>query len=387
MLVFHEDLPADEAIGTFDLKTLLRLNQWTILESSDGTTYNPAGDQISHGGTGAGGLDNALAWWLMLSPDGRLWISVQRGSGGSPNNYRLKVMRAAPTVGASATQTPATVSSNDEIVLLGGGTDAAPSFQALIGGAAGSTRVKAAVDDQDGRFFLAGFPDGGGNPNTALVVDRPAQLDTGDVFPWVVYCTGSNHFAASSMSGGLTNIVTFPPGGGGSGVTLSAVTRRGGANLVIPNGCAVDPITADNGVADIALGRRGSDGGNPCWKGVSTLMKWNCVTGSATGDTYSLSTVRDRIVIRDVNLPWTGNVPVNGAASTDRPASQHESLEADVTGLTIGINSSAKYLMQAFDSVTGDLYLWVANAPDFAGAGYPGPNSPTQVAVSAVKEG
>jgi hypothetical protein len=46
---------------------------------------------------------------------------------------------------------------------------------------------------------------------------------------------------------------------------------------------------------------------------------------------------------------------------------------------------TATYLMQAVDSVTGDLYPWVSNSRDYAGAGYPGPNAPTQIAVSSVK--
>jgi hypothetical protein len=41
------------------------------------------------------------------------------------------------------------------------------------------------------------------------------------------------------------------------------------------------------------------------------------------------------------------------------------------------------YLMRAKDSVTAAGYSWIADSPDFAGAGYPGPNSPTNVYVAA----
>lgn len=40
-----------------------------------------------------------------------------------------------------------------------------------------------------------------------------------------------------------------------------------------------------------------------------------------------------------------------------------------------------RYLMQAVDSVDGDLYTWPSEAPDFAGDGYPGPNAATNVAI------
>src|SRR5690606_34365782 len=43
----------------------------------------------------------------------------------------------------------------------------------------------------------------------------------------------------------------------------------------------------------------------------------------------------------------------------------------------------AQYLMQARDSVTGEMYRWVAGTPDFAGSGYTGPNSADEVAVVA----
>lgn len=39
--------------------------------------------------------------------------------------------------------------------------------------------------------------------------------------------------------------------------------------------------------------------------------------------------------------------------------------------------------MQARDSVTGEMYRWVAGTPDFAGSGYTGPNSADEVAVVA----
>jgi hypothetical protein len=43
----------------------------------------------------------------------------------------------------------------------------------------------------------------------------------------------------------------------------------------------------------------------------------------------------------------------------------------------------AQYLMQARDSVAGTMHRWLASSADFAGAGYPGPNSPDEIAVVA----
>lgn len=44
---------------------------------------------------------------------------------------------------------------------------------------------------------------------------------------------------------------------------------------------------------------------------------------------------------------------------------------------------SASFLMQARDSVTGVLFTWLSGLADFAGTGYPGPNSPQDIAIQA----
>jgi hypothetical protein len=54
---------------------------------------------------------------------------------------------------------------------------------------------------------------------------------------------------------------------------------------------------------------RGANQGSPAgYKGVGTVMKWNSVLRSI-GDTQAQNTVRDRIIMGDVSLPWDGSVP------------------------------------------------------------------------------
>lgn len=49
---------------------------------------------------------------------------------------------------------------------------------------------------------------------------------------------------------------------------------------------------------------------------------------------------------------------------------------------------SVFYIMQANDSVTGVRYDWkVPSTPDWAAAGYPGPNAATNVAIAGIKVG
>lgn len=43
-----------------------------------------------------------------------------------------------------------------------------------------------------------------------------------------------------------------------------------------------------------------------------------------------------------------------------------------------------QYLMQAWDSVTNQQYDWLSLTRDFTGIGYPGPNSPVNIAVAGI---
>ena len=60
--------PATAAVAIYNLKTTFKAAGWTVPRSSDGTTYNNSGDQISAGTSGAGGMDNARAWFVIQEP-------------------------------------------------------------------------------------------------------------------------------------------------------------------------------------------------------------------------------------------------------------------------------------------------------------------------------
>ena len=70
----------DEAM--YDLKELLKSVGWTVMSSSDGTTYNSSGDQITHSGSGAGGYGNTSAWFRIQDPGALREYVFQRGVDG-----------------------------------------------------------------------------------------------------------------------------------------------------------------------------------------------------------------------------------------------------------------------------------------------------------------
>lgn len=52
----------------------------TIVASGDGlSTYSGTGNALTHSGSGAGGLDNNNAWFVMCDPDSNRWLLFYRG--------------------------------------------------------------------------------------------------------------------------------------------------------------------------------------------------------------------------------------------------------------------------------------------------------------------
>jgi hypothetical protein len=113
----------------FELKAVLKLAGWVVQRSSDGLTYNASGDQISHASTGAGGMENNFAWFVIRDPgDSHEWC-FQRGT--TNLVWRVKISPLDRFTGGSPDAT--TVSSaTDEQVIHGGGTDGSPTFAQLI---------------------------------------------------------------------------------------------------------------------------------------------------------------------------------------------------------------------------------------------------------------
>lgn len=395
MLTFYENLPISNTVALFDLKQLLvSVGGWIVQSSSDGTTFDPNGDVIVSGGGGPGGLANNNAWFRISSGDGAIEWTLQRGP--NTTSWRVKLGRAAFDAGTPGpTQTPQTVDPNDSMVVVGAGTDAVPQFGQLMGGGDGATRVKAAVDDANSSFYFAGFPSGGGNPTAAFILERMALHEPRDQFPFVMYSPVNDRFVNGGLSGQTTSISgqsTFSPDGtdrppltngtGGRGITALRYSDGSGTTMV-PNNSPVDPITGAHSIWTMAVARLAQGvTGNAMYKGVYQLMRWNGVPGSATGDTYSLDSPRDRIVIGDINLPWNGTVPTNGAASTDRTASMLVDWNVSYSETFVGSNIEIAYLMEGYDSL-GQLVTWTALFPDFSATEYDGPNTPiTNVAIS-----
>ncbi len=119
--------PATGAVAMYALVAALVTAGWVKQMDSDGTTYSSSGVQVTSGAAGAGGLGNTSAWIRLKHPT-QVWeITIQRGT--TNLLWRVKFGRTAFSGGSpAATVTPNVASAANEVIVVGGGTDASPTY-------------------------------------------------------------------------------------------------------------------------------------------------------------------------------------------------------------------------------------------------------------------
>lgn len=113
--------PATGAEALYELKNILTGSGWTVVSSSDGTTFS-AGDNI----TGATSLAGSNRWFIVQEPTGvggRQWC-FQRTTANTTWRVKISPLNGFGGGSASLTQVP---SATDEGVIFGSGTDASPT--------------------------------------------------------------------------------------------------------------------------------------------------------------------------------------------------------------------------------------------------------------------
>lgn len=120
--------PATGPEAVFNWKAAMKQMGATVTRSSDGTTYNAAADIITQASTGANGMANNNAWFVLAWPDGRQWL-VMRGT--SNVNWLVMVSHSAGFTGGSPSATRRSTAT-DEQFRAGGGTDAVPTFTGVF---------------------------------------------------------------------------------------------------------------------------------------------------------------------------------------------------------------------------------------------------------------
>ena len=228
------------------LATLLAAG-WTVPSSSDGTTYNSSGNQISSAGSGAGGLDNNSAWFRVRDPGGRREYVFQRGTNSGAWRVTFSELTKFSTGSPSTTVVP---SATDGQILIGGGTDGSPTFSALWLDAVATGKTHCvATDTPEGAdaywFWFAQTAAGSGALRSFLIVDamQAASYPAADVSP-------VGHRSNTSLGGGMSATLAATGIGFWIRYGLSGATWKTAVAIAAPSAGAIGPfgLTTNGGV-------------------------------------------------------------------------------------------------------------------------------------------
>jgi hypothetical protein len=301
---------ATGAAFLFGLKTHLKANGWTVMSSSDGTTYNSGGDQITTAAAGAGGMSNTSAWFRIRSSTMGGFtreLTFQVSAAGAAS-WRVKYSTSGGFTGGSPgiTQTP---SATDEKILKGSGTDASPGYAVSCVNSAANAQY-CAGDSAEGYSFYA-LQTTAGVVNSFNFMDYTDNIPSEDTDPAVLafgsttattytslYNPGaavaSTWFGRSSISPLFTNVSIAVPVNSNTNIPAKSMG---------PN-----PYTTNSNIISLYWMRSITDGGTGfSYKGRSRLHQFS-LNIQANGSTYN---TKSKIQIGDFVYPWDSTtVPV-----------------------------------------------------------------------------
>lgn len=312
--------PATEQVAIYNVKTLWKSLGWTILSSSDGSTYNSSGDQITSGLTGAGGLDNTNAWFVAQDPTAiRQWCIQRVGAATWRVKYILVVDGQFTAGSPGATRVPTATDTAKERVVLGSGSDASPTGATWFSGADGSYyHVGMASSVAPYGFWFAAYSttsSGTASPSHGFMMDPLRDgYPSNDGDPAVYYLDGTSTAWASTQlsendgSPGPQALL------GSSHVRTSALMYY--ADTTSPE-ATVPSSTNDTGpfhglytllpVFYFRPHGMSTEAGDKGWS--SLMLLTPTTTPDQNNPVHVAGRSYSRIKIRAVVLPWDGTVP------------------------------------------------------------------------------
>lgn len=299
--------PATGSVAIFLLMQNLIAAGWTVLGSSDGTTYNPSGNVITSGSSGAGGFGNADAWFRIQCPvaNGATREFTFQHSGASNATLRIKYSMAAGFIGGSpsATETP---SAGDQEIILGGGSDSSPTFATALP-ADGTYRFHTAAGDISVGygFYYITLTTGTTTTNYSMVMEtlQSSTFTSGDPDPTIIYPPNNAGFPPNTYGEWFSWYAPTPTW------TTPQLCGIGGAPA-FPGGAGSNPNTSKEDGVPIPVVRDSGQSAPFGWKGFLSMSVWAgvTVTNMSTIDTITTGS-KDRIYYSNLWLPWNGSNP------------------------------------------------------------------------------
>jgi len=293
-------------IMMYHLKELLKTAGWSVISSSDGTTYNASGDQISSSDSGAGGMDNNNAWFRIQDPGTVREYVFQRGT----TSQAWKWMYSASDKFTGGTPNATTVpTATDEQGLAKAGTSAVTMLPTGAGFA--HIAVQNAAHNGVYAWWLMVSQAGTTLPEQTLMCcdAMDASLSTGDNDPCVHY--GSDD-APVDATVGSTSVASTTDSFRGwmrynetdeewSGLTAAYYYTATGV-LYTPGFGLLNPHNDKFGLLPIPYFRHSSTGTTVGFKGLGKYIKWK--PSELIRYPSVLSDVSDNYVVcYDVALP------------------------------------------------------------------------------------
>lgn len=378
----------------FLIKKTLKAAGWKVMESSDASTYvsyRPAGtvgaDQITHQGSGAGGMDNSGAWYVLQDPGGRREIMLHRQASGRVGTFAYSALDKFIT-GAPGPTTPSTA--DDRQLLINnsnfwsartvehrfqGCAETVPIgnvypfwfWQSEVdvsvpGGLVGLEALAGPVADQDTDPCVILWGDNNGfNPTQLNTQSGTAQ----GAYGWYKMNDGAE--AWGKMVAHLLDIAAV-------GYTVPGyVTHSLGTN----------PFNAKDIAAQVTFGRE-IGGTAPGPKGRATKALWP-FSSRAWPDTFTVGGVRWAFVsdtsAGSILLPYMDGVsPTHDTASTDRSGEFWDAQASEAVDPVVTLVSPPEGRINRHDALTVDVTDLSGFARVVVMAMFPSTSGPWEVA-------
>jgi hypothetical protein len=255
-------------------------------------------------------------------------FAIQRGT----TNATWKIKYSARAGFTGGTPGPAEMpSATDEVIILGGGTDAIPTYGTLLP-PDGSYRMQINIYDGDlcPGFYLVTYPLGDPTVNAAFMMDAlsPGSYPVDSLGisqeqdPVVIYQNfGVNTLKAATLAsetsgprGWLNYTYTLPPTQSFTRLPASVEAvfdSLGVLQVEIPRGLNQSVLDDSIVTSRATYARRSALGGTTARKGAASGWLWNGIVGLANGQLIGQTTPRGSIpyfwvTLGDVLLRWDG---------------------------------------------------------------------------------
>jgi hypothetical protein len=315
----------------YDFKAFMKSSSptgpgWTVVASGDGlAAYSSSGDVITSSGSGAGGMDNTNAWFVLREPGGHREFLWQRGS--SHDNWAILYSFSAHFTGGSASSRAAATDAQ----VIWGTTNVPASTAATTHFSTNFNSIfHFAADDADGYFFYYGgyaqsyasaLPTLTSTATGALIFDELQSGTFNDGYetdPRIIYVAGgnsSNNYVIASITSETTSTQTSRCLGYlykdtvyeyfGTIPGLAYVVNT--TNVVVPSLCGMDAYTAKDIVFPMFFVKRGTvTAGIGGFKGVGKNIRFKS-SQRISGANLTVNSRNDYVVIGDIALPFDGS--------------------------------------------------------------------------------